>query len=116
MKIIRLIFFLGLVTSIDGCGFEEMRKRTEELHDITLSKCKCDDVRLINYSEENFRTYAHLEIIGSNEVLRKEIANKINEALKDSVSDYCKIDELKLDFLNKGTHDIITIRYCKINE
>jgi hypothetical protein len=112
-KLITFFLFTGILSS---CGMKEMINKTEKIRDIAFLHCECDDVRLINYSEQNFRTYAHLEIVGANGKSKKETAIQINEALKICISDYCKIDEFKLDFLNKGEHEIITIRYCKINE
>jgi hypothetical protein len=116
MKIIQLLCLLGFCIILDGCNFEKMRNKKEKIHEVALGQCECDDVRLINYTEENFRTYVELEIVGSDESSKRGIANKINEALKDSIPEYCKIDEFILDFLNKGNHELITIRYCKIDE
>jgi hypothetical protein len=114
MKKNKLILFIVLTILIGGCEMQDMINKTEMIRDIAFSNCGCDDVRLINYSEENFRTYAHIEIIGSDENSKKETARKINNALKIGVADYCKIDQFTLDFLNKGEHEIITIRYCEI--
>lgn len=116
MKKNKLILFLFLTFLFTGCEMQEMMNKTELIRDIAFLNCDCDDVRLLGYSEENFRTYAQIEIVGSNKNSKKETAKKINDALKIGVEDYCKIDEFKLDFLNKGKHEIITIRYCKINE
>jgi hypothetical protein len=116
MKILQVLFLLCLSFSFFGCNIQDFRNKTEKIERITMAQCKCDDVRLINYTEENFRTYVELEVVGSGNFSKREIATKINEALKDSVTDYCKIDEFMLDFIDNGNHELLTIRYCKIDE
>jgi len=105
-----------IIILFNGCGMQEMMNKTNKIHDVALSNCSCDDVRLMNYTEQNFRTYAYIEVVGMNGFSKKEIANKINEALKREVTDYCKIDEFTMDFINKGNHETVIVRYCKIEE
>ena len=86
------------------------------MQSIAFSVCDCDEVRLVGYSEENFRTYAYIEIIGAEEKSKRQLALKINEVLKKGIDKYCSIDRLTLDFVNKGEHEVIVIRYCKLDE
>jgi len=117
-------FFLPIIFCVitSSCWFndtiERMQRRIKQLEEITTSVCNCDKVILTGYSEENFRSYASLEVIGADfsKHTPKEFAAQINESLKSKMEDFCEIDRVQLTFTNKNKQESFIIRYCKIDE
>jgi hypothetical protein len=109
-----------LITS--SCWFSDtikrLQDRTKQLEEITTSVCNCDKVVVTGYSEQDFRSYASLEVIGADlsNHTHKEIASLINESLKSKMEDFCEIDKVQLIFTNKNKQESFIIRYCQIDE
>lgn len=109
---------LGLLAiTINSCGLDEMMDKTNKMTTIIKSNCDCDDVRLLNYEDiKGGNTTAYFEIVGADIELHKKLASEINDSLKANFPDYCKIDDLTLDFINKGNHNKISIQHCAVIE
>ncbi|MBO9702747.1 MAG: hypothetical protein J7604_21220 [Sporocytophaga sp.] len=117
-------FFLPIIFCLvtSSCWFsdaiERLQNKTKQLEEITTSACNCDKVMLTGYSEDAFRSYASLEIIGADfsKHTPKEIASQINDSLKSKMKDFCDIDRVQLIFTNKNKQKSFIIRYCKIDD
>ena len=98
-----------------GCGLDDLMRKTREMTTVIQATCDCDDVRLLSY-EDNMagEITAYFEILGADVDKHEKIASKINESLKGNIKGYCDIDELTLDFINKGKHDKILFGNCKL--
>jgi hypothetical protein len=115
MKRVLLMSLVAIFLS--SCGFTEMMEKTNKMTKIIQSNCDCDDVRLLSYEDNTIGTItAYFEIVGTDIEKHSEIASKINNSLKKNISDFCNIDGLTLDFINKGEHNKITIENCEIKE
>jgi hypothetical protein len=117
-------FFLPITFCLiaSSCWFSDtikrLQNRTKQLEEIATSVCNCDKVVITGYSEQDFRSYASLEVIGADlsKHTPKETASLINEALKSRMKDFCEIDKIQLVFTNKNKQESFIIRYCKIDE
>lgn len=121
MKKLKLILVTILVICLWGCGalmekVGEMQKKMEKMQETAFSVCDCDVVKLISYEQKNLTTTAYMEVIGTEAKSNKEVAIKINEALKKEVEGYCDIDIFEINFINKGKQESFVIKQCEIAE
>lgn len=111
----KLLLF-GISTALlTGCGLGEMMEKTTKMTEIIQVNCDCDDVRLLNYNDNMTGTVtAYFEIVGADVEKHEDIARTINSHLKQGIPDYCGVDELTLDFINKGEHNQLVIENCEL--
>ncbi|MBF9222370.1 hypothetical protein [Hymenobacter ruricola] len=115
MKKLSIIGLLSLF--LTSCTLEELMSKTNKMTEVIQANCDCDDVRLLSY-EDNMggESTAYFEVVGAEVVRHALIASEINKALKQNINNYCDIDELTLDFINKGKHSRILISNCEIKK
>ena len=115
MKKLSVIGLLALF--LTSCVLDELMKKTNKMTEVIQANCDCDDVRLLSY-EDNMggQSTAYFEIVGAGVAKHTLIASEINKALKQNINDYCNINELTLDFINKGKHSKILIGNCEIKK
>jgi hypothetical protein len=114
---LKISLMLFILLSISGCGqMEEVMKKSEDIQKSLTTHCDCEEVRMINYSINNFTTTANYELVGCKFRSPKEEALRILTFLKKDVQGFCDIDEFTLDFINKGNHRPVLIEKCKLSE
>jgi hypothetical protein len=106
------LFALSLIAI--GCGqMQEVMQKSQDIQRSLASQCDCEDVRMINYSIENFTASAHYELVGCQfESLEKE-SKRITDFLKKDIPGFCEIDDFTVDFINKGEHQVVRLKDCK---
>lgn len=113
----KILVLVSIVAFMGSCGMKEMMEKTNLMTEIILSNCDCDDVRLLSYEEATKGAItAYFEVVGTDIEKQDSVAVEINTALKKMISDYCDIDNLTLDFINKGQHNIIEIESCEVKK
>ena len=113
----KILGFSSFALILSSCGMTEMIGKINEMTNIIKSNCDCDDVKLLSYEDNMMGTITgYFEIIGSDIEKHNDIANNINNSLKKNITDFCNIDELTLDFINKGNHHKINIQNCEIKK
>ena len=106
-----LAFFL---LNLYSCGLNETEEEFDRMEQLALNACDCDMVELQNYIGGFFSTTAELEIVGANNKSQEEVALRINQIWKDSIQDYCNIDEISLVFITTGKNKTIIIKNCEV--
>ena len=115
MKKLSILSLLGLF--LTSCALDELINKTNKMTEVIQANCDCDDVRLLNYEDNTGgESTAYFEIVGAEVAKHTLIASEINKALKQNINDYCSIDDLTLDFINKGKHSKILIGNCEIKK
>jgi hypothetical protein len=107
--LLPMLFFI-----VEGCGqLQEMMQKSQDIQRILASECDCEEVRMVNYSIENFTNSAHCEMVGCKfESLDKE-SERISALLKKEIKGFCEIDDFTIDFINKGKHQLVQLQKCK---
>lgn len=73
--------------------------------------CDCDDIRMIEFHWEDYKTTAHFELIGCEFDSLESEQNRVIEILKQ-VDGFCDINRITLDFINKMEHHPLVLRKC----
>lgn len=113
----NLVIVSLIAVCLSSCGLSELMEKTDKMTSVVKSNCDCDDVRLLRYEDNKLgATTAYFEIVGTAVDQHLNVASKINDSLKLSIDNYCDIDAITLDFINKGNSHKISIKECTLIE
>jgi hypothetical protein len=101
-----LILLLFVMTS---CNVLE---KSQEIVTVLKDNCDCDDIRLVEYNWEDYKTTAHYEVVGCKFDSLETEQERVIQILKEQIDGFCDINSFTLDFINEMEHHAVTLRKC----